>query len=106
MADAATWSNFSICLMRCLMLVTSTGLFGPRLDPPLARGLQPPVPLVGELADADGRGWKYCGSGLPLAPVNSWHSRLEPTTLPWQLTSHALACLLNATCEIANMTSG
>jgi hypothetical protein len=31
------------------------------------------------LTAEDGRDWKYCGSGLPLAPVNSWHSRLEPT---------------------------
>ena len=29
---------------------------------------------------SEGRGWKYCGSGLPLASTNSWHSRPEPTT--------------------------
>ena len=88
------------------MSVTSTGLVGPRLDAPEASGLQPPVWLVAEVADADGRGWKYCGSGLPLASVNSWHSRLEPTTRPWKCTSEPLACLLNATWEMPNMTSG
>jgi hypothetical protein len=34
------------------------------------------------LEAADGRGWKYCGSGLPLASTNSWQSREDPTTLP------------------------
>ena len=36
----------------------------------------------GSLVSYHGRGWKYCGSGLPLASVNSWHSRLEPTVRP------------------------
>ena len=56
-----------------------------------ARGWTPPedervAAVVGLRAGGwkrvDGRGWKYCGSGLPLASVNSWQIRLDPTTLP------------------------
>ena len=44
----------------------------------------------------DGRGWKYRGSGLPLASVNSWQIRLDPTTRPLTVTSDPLAWLWKA----------
>ena len=31
---------------------------------------------------ADGRLWKYCGSGLPSASTNNWPMILLPTGLP------------------------
>jgi elongation factor G len=34
------------------------------------------------LPAADGRGWKYLGSGLPCLSRNSWPIRAEPTTCP------------------------
>src|SRR5215470_4497758 len=105
-ADTGTWSKAAICFCRCPMSLTSTGLSGPRLDAPLASGLQPPLWLVADVADADARGWKYCGSGLPLASVNSWQSKPEPTTCPWNLTSDPLACRWNATWLIPNTTAG
>src|ERR1700691_1996028 len=45
----------------------SSGLDGPRL---LAPESAPSYPVPA----SDGRGWKYCGNGLPLLSVNSWPS--------------------------------
>src|SRR5487761_688018 len=105
--EILTWSNAAICCCRVLMSLTSTGLVGPRLVAPENSGLQPKSVFgVSGLDAADGRGWKYCGSGLPLASVNSWQSRLEPTTLPWKLTSDPLAWLWKATCAMPSITSG
>src|SRR5258708_3396434 len=53
----------------------SSGLDGPRLLAPDEAALYP-VPA------ADGRGWKYWGSGLPLLVVKLWPSRADPTSLP------------------------
>jgi hypothetical protein len=44
----------------------------------------------------DGRGWKYCGNGLPLASANSWQSRLEPATRLCSLTGSFLGSWLVA----------
>ena len=55
----------------------SSGLDGPRL---LAPDELPSYPAPA----AEGRGWKYCGSGLPLLSVNSCPSSSEPTSLPFR----------------------
>jgi hypothetical protein len=48
---------------------------GPRLLALLAVGSYPSPA-------ADGRGWKYCTSGLPSESVNDCPTRDEPTTCP------------------------
>jgi hypothetical protein len=53
----------------------SSGLDGPRL---LAPDELPSYPVPA----AEGRGWKYRGSGLPLASVNDCPSSCEPTSFP------------------------
>src|SRR5579875_3720549 len=75
--------NFATSALRCCTSFSSVGLFGPRLDAPEKPGSQPSSVLDAGFTAFEGRGWKYCGSGFPLAPVNSWQIRLEPTTLPW-----------------------
>src|ERR1039457_1139087 len=106
MLEILTWSNAAICFWRALISVTSAGLSGPRLEAAEKPGSQPKSVLEAELTASDGRGWKYCGSGLPLASVNSWQSRLDPTTCPLQLTIEPLACLWKATWATPNMTTG
>src|ERR1700738_4455063 len=66
----------------------STALSGPRWLPLDAGGSYPLVP------PADGRLWKYCGSGLPLLSVNSWPISLLPTGFPLTVTiaPSALSC--------------
>jgi len=81
--EILTWSNAAICFCRVLIAWTSVGLFGPRLDAAVKTDYGCDPGFSAALTAYDGRGWKYCGSGLPLASVNSWHSRLEPTTRPW-----------------------
>src|SRR5580700_1368780 len=95
--ESLTWSNASICFCRVWMSLTSTGLVGPRLDAEEYSPSQPGSVLTAGFVAEDGRDWKYCGSGLPLASTNSWHSRLEPITRWWKLTSDPLAGPLNAT---------
>src|SRR5689334_9006304 len=104
--DTGTWSNAAMACCRCLISLTRAGLFGPRLDAAENSGLQPLSVLDVGSAAADGRGWKYCGSGLPLASLNSWQSRLEPTTRPWDDTIEPLACRWKASCEMPTMTAG
>src|SRR5581483_2488164 len=82
------------------MFFSSVVLFVPRLDAPERFGSQPYLLVPGpgdvdELA-VDGRGWKYFGSGLPFESVNSWQSRLDPTTVPLTFTSEPLAWLWKA----------
>ncbi len=88
--------------------MTSAGLFGPRLDAEEKVGSQPKscLGLAAGLIASDGRGWKYCGSGLPFASVNSWQSALEPTTRPWKLTSEPLAWWWNSPCATPHMATG
>src|SRR3984893_5745250 len=79
----------------------STMLSGPRLLPLDAVGSYPLVPA------ADGRLWKYCGSGLPLLSVNSWPISLLPTGFPLTVTidPSALSCSPGSWAT-AQMTSG
>jgi hypothetical protein len=51
------------------------GSLGPRLEAALDVASYP-VPT------SDGRGWKYCGSGLPAALLNAWPASVDPITLP------------------------
>ena len=46
------------------------------------------------LPAADGRLWKYCGSGLPEASVNDWPISLLPIGLPLavRIEPSALSC--------------
>src|ERR1017187_9542662 len=53
----------------------SSGLDGPRLVAPDEEASYP-VPA------ADGRGWKYRGSGAPLLLVKLWPSSDDPASLP------------------------
>ena len=55
------------------MKPTSRGSDGPRLLAALA------FAVYGWGLVADGRGWKYRGSGSPLASVRLWSIMLEPT---------------------------
>src|SRR6185312_852026 len=70
----------------------SSGLDGPRLDAPLLLASYP-VPAL------DGRGWKYRGSGLPLASVNSCPSSDEPASLPFRWLSEPFACWWKNNCH-------
>src|ERR1700733_3125007 len=93
----------------------SSGVDGPRLvaraEPPRGPPGCPPAPtpissgLAGpglvapdELPSypapaADGRGWKYCGSGFPWRSVNSCPSSADPTSRPREYRSEPFAWL-------------
>ena len=80
--ETGTWSNAEIAFCAAAMLAISVGLVGPRFEAAEYSGSQPKSFFSPLTTASDGRGWKYCGSGLPLASTNSWQSRLEPTTWP------------------------
>ena len=57
----------------------SVMLSGPRLLALVAVGSYPVSTLA---VAADGRLWKYCGSGVPLSSVNACPMSVEPTRCP------------------------
>ena len=63
----------------------STTSSGPRLLAPVAVGSYPVAMLA---VAADGRLWKYCGSGLPLASVNDCPMSFEPDDLAAGVIDH------------------
>ena len=77
----------------------SSGFDGPRLLAPDDEASYP-APA------ADGRGWKYCGSGFPLLSVNSWPSSADPTSLPSRYRSEPFACWWKKSWDRPVTTSG
>src|SRR3954453_13750458 len=110
-ASGGTWPretplSLAYAALRSLTFFSRPGLLVPRLDAPEDTGSQPKSVLSVDDDAVDGRGWKYCGSGLPLASTNSWQMRLEPTTLPPADTSEPLAWLWRTAWPMPSMTRG
>src|SRR5215471_1542170 len=106
MLETGTPFSLAYAARRCLTFCSSVGLFVPRLDAPEKFGSQPKSVFEVESDAVDGRGWKYCGSGLPFESTNSWHSRLDPATLPLTETSEPLAWLWKAAWPMPSIASG